>query len=70
MKHKRTLVKQGGFFDFGLGLGLMLVFGGTAVVVDKDRSEHSSLAKQETEIVQPEIIESQSEANVVVVKSE
>ena len=67
---KQSLVKQAGFFDLGLGLGLMLVFGGTAAVVDNDRSEASSLANQESEIVEPANVESRIESSVVIVKSE
>jgi len=53
MKNRRILKKQHGFFDFGLGLALSLIFGGTAVVVESQHNEETALAKQETQIVQP-----------------
>ena len=52
MKKTRTLQKQHGFFDLGLGLALTLLFGGTATMIDREHAEQSSLAKQETEIVE------------------
>jgi len=52
MKNRRTLKKQHGFFDFGIGIALSLIFGGTAAALDSQHAEKSSLAKQETEIVQ------------------
>lgn len=48
--------KQKGFFDLGLSLGLMLVFGGTAAVVESKESEQSQLAKPDTEIAQPKVV--------------
>ena len=64
MKNSHIPSKQCGFFDLGLGLGLMLVFGGTAVVLDKDNEQQDNLAKQEIEIVE------QAEENIIIVKSE
>ena len=52
MKNIRAHQKQHGFFDLGLGLALTLIFGGTATVIDKDHTAESSLAKQDTEIVE------------------
>lgn len=52
MKISRTSKKQHGFFDLGLGLALTLLFGGTATVIDREHAEQSSLAKQDTEIVE------------------
>ena len=48
----RSLGKQHGFFDLGIGLGLMLIFGSTAVVIDNQHTEQSSLAKQGTEKIE------------------
>ena len=56
MKTTQSYRKQRGFFDLGLSLGLMLVFGGTAAVVDKDAE--STVAKQD------------EQQQIVVVKSE
>lgn len=56
MKTNSTLRKQRGFFDFGLSLGLMLVFGGSAAVIDKGHEQQSELAKPTTEIVDQKII--------------
>lgn len=61
MKTVRQYGKQKGFFDLGLSLGLMLVFGGTAAVIDSKESGQNHLAKPDTEVQQ---------SKVVVVKSE
>ena len=53
--------QQQGFFDLGLGLGLMLVFGGTAASLDTDKAEQEMLAKPQTEIAKPEMVVVQSE---------
>ncbi|WP_455375598.1 hypothetical protein [Kaarinaea lacus] len=52
MKNRRTHQKQHGFFDLGLGLALTLIFGGTAAVVSPEHTGETSLAKQDTEIVE------------------
>lgn len=52
MKNTRTIQKQHGFFDLGLGLALTLIFGGTATVIDSEHKAETSLAKQETQIVE------------------
>lgn len=52
MKNRRTQQKQHGFFDLGLGLALTLIFGGTATVIDAEHTAETSLAKQDTEIVE------------------
>ena len=52
MKNRRTHQKQHGFFDLGLGLALTLIFGGTATVIDAEHKGETSLAKQDTEIVE------------------
>ena len=38
--------KQRGFFDFGIGLGLLALFGGTAVVVNQDNSDQREIVQQ------------------------
>ena len=51
MTTKNLPRRQGGFFDLGIGLGLMLVFGTTAVVTTPDES---TIAKKDsTEIQAP-----------------
>ena len=56
MKTNNTCRKQGGFFDLGLGLGLVLVFGGTAAVIDKNTEQQEQLAKPTTEILDQKVI--------------
>ncbi len=52
MKNNRSLGKQHGFFSLGIALGLTLIFGGTAVVINNHHTKESSLAKQDTETVE------------------
>ncbi|WP_455375233.1 hypothetical protein [Kaarinaea lacus] len=61
MKTNSIHRKQSGFFDLGLSLGLILVFGSTAAVIDKDHEQQDNLAKPATEI---------ADQNIVVVKTE
>ena len=61
MKTNSSHRKQSGFFDLGLSLGLMLVFGSTAAVIDKDQEQQDNIAKPATEIVDQNIIIVQSE---------
>ena len=61
MKTNSIHRKQRGFFDLGLSLGLILVFGSTAAVIDKDHEQQDNLAKPATEI---------ADQNIVVVKTE
>lgn len=37
---------QRGFFDFGLGLTLLAIFGGAAVTVDSDKTDENSYVEQ------------------------
>ena len=53
--------KQRGFFNLGLSLGLMLVFGSTAAVIDKDHEQQDNFAKPSSEIVNQEIVIVKSE---------
>lgn len=60
---RRTLNrKQMGFFDFGLGLGLLALFGGTAVVVAPDADEKTIVVEQQ---IQSEPTEVPTEITVV-----
>ena len=59
MKSIHSNGKQRGFFDLGLGLGLLLLFGGTAVVATPDNGVQVANANldnkpavQETRIVE------------------
>ena len=52
MKNNRSLGKQHGFFSLGIALGVLLIFGGTTVAIDNYYTEESSLAKQDTQIVE------------------
>lgn len=61
MKTMDSKRKQQGFFDLGLGLGLMLVFGGTAATLDSKTTEQENLAKPESEIAQPQVVIVKSE---------
>ena len=52
MKNNRTIQKQRGFFDLGIGIALTILFGGTAAVINVAHAEKDNLAKPEAEIVQ------------------
>jgi hypothetical protein len=56
MKNNNAFRKQRGFFDLGLGLGLMLVFGGTAAVIDENKDLQQQFVKPATERVDQKII--------------
>lgn len=51
--------KQHGFFDLGIGLGLLLVFGGTAAVVTPDETQTPAVA----EVEQQETVTAKSEVD-------
>ena len=51
MKNIRTIQKQRGFFDLGLGFALMVLFSGTAVVIDTTHTDKHNLMQQDKEIV-------------------
>lgn len=46
MLHKISHRKQRGFFDFGIGLGLLALFGGTAVMVNQDHSDQHIIVEE------------------------
>ena len=46
MKYKTSNRKQRGFFDLGIGLGLLALFGGTAAVVTQDKNDEHKIAQE------------------------
>ena len=48
MKPKIIIRKQNGFFTFGLGLGLMILFGGTAAMISAKTDDQSRLASKDS----------------------
>lgn len=55
MKTINSQGKQRGFFDLGIGLGLLLLFGGTSVVISSNHEAQRTFANQETETTTNEI---------------
>lgn len=47
MKHTTTKRKQSGFFSLGLALGVIIFFGGTAIVVSSNTENQSALVNQD-----------------------
>lgn len=50
----KTINKQSGFFDFGIGLGLLALFGGTAVVVSPEEAKETVVVEQQIQVEPPE----------------
>jgi len=48
MKPTTIKCKQHGFFTFGLGLGLMILFGGTAAMISTKTDDQSRLANKDS----------------------
>jgi len=48
MKHTTMKRKQSGFFSLGLALGVIFLFGGTALVVSSNTGNQSGLVSQST----------------------
>ena len=48
MKHTTTKRKQSGFFSLGLALGVIFLFGGTAIVVSTNTENHSGLVNHDS----------------------
>lgn len=46
----KTFYTQKGFFDFGIGLGLLAIFGGTAAVVTTEKDEQTILVEQQIQV--------------------
>lgn len=57
MKTFRLNRKQRGFFDFGIGLGLLAIFGGTAVVASSEESKETVIVEQQLQSEPAEIPE-------------
>ena len=51
----KTLKAQRGFFDFGLGLTLLAIFGGSAVTIDSNMDEATSYVEQRATPVSTEV---------------
>lgn len=51
MKSNHSKHKQRGFFDLGLGIGLMIIFGGTAAVITPDNSRQYDMVDQNNKAV-------------------
>lgn len=51
----KTFNAQRGFFDFGIGLGLLAIFGGTAAVVSIGNDEQTAIVEQQMQVEPTEI---------------
>lgn len=51
----KTFNTQKGFFDLGISLGLLAIFGSTAAVVTTERNEQTTVVEQQMQVEQAEI---------------
>ena len=69
MKQAKLLNKQSGFFSLGIGLGLMIVFGGTSAVINSTNQSQQTEARQISVDVANEDIETDVEKNDTIVSN-